>query len=152
MPKIRKSVEINVPRGRVFDFVSRLDSPEFEKLNLIEMKVEKITKGKTEKGTMFHFSNRIPGISKSIEQDSEMVEWDPPRKFATKVKNGLFEGTLFEYNFDEKGKMKTKFSATVSPIVKGVMEGMTEKDALQLLDRQWDEFGKRLKASLENHG
>lgn len=152
MPRIKKSIEINVPREKVFDFISRLDSPEYAKLNLIEMKVEKITKGKTEKGAVFRFFNKIPGTSKSIEHDSEMVEWDPPRKFAMKVKNGPLEGTLLEYVLDEKGRKKTEFAGVVNLITKGEVEGITEKDVFHLMERQWDEFVKRLKSSLENDG
>ncbi|MCL5874477.1 MAG: SRPBCC domain-containing protein [Candidatus Thermoplasmatota archaeon] len=151
MPKITKSVEINTPRENVFDFISRLDSNEYARLNLIEMKVEKVTKGKTEKGAVFRFSNKIPGTSKHTVHDSEMVEWDPPRKFTMKVKNGPLEGTILEYILDERGVGKTRFAGVVNLVTKGEVEGMAEKDVFQLMDRQWDEFVKRLKSYLENH-
>ncbi|MCL5789708.1 MAG: SRPBCC family protein [Candidatus Thermoplasmatota archaeon] len=149
MPKFTKSIDISASPGRVFDFVSKLDSSEYAKLNMIEIKVEKITKGKTAKGTIFHFSNKVPGMSKNLEQDSEMLEWDPPKKFTTMVKNGPLKGTTFEYKVEEKGEGGTKFRQTVDFKMNSSLEGISEKDAFQLLDKQWDEFVKRLKSAVE---
>ena len=151
MPKFTKSIDISTSPERVFDFVSKLDSTEYAKLNMIEMKVEKITKGKTAKGTIFHFSNKVPGMSKSLEQDSEMLEWDPPKKFTTMVKNGPLKGTTFEYKVEEKGDGGTEFKGTVDFKMNSSLEGISEKDAFQLLDKQWDEFVKRLRSVLEKN-
>ncbi len=151
MPKFTKSIEIAASQEKVFHFVSKLDSTEYAKLNMIEMKVEKITKGKTGKGTVFHFSNKVPGMSKNLEQDSEMIEWDPPRKFATEVRNGPLKGTTFQYSIEEKGNGNTMFKGTVDFKMNGSVEGITSKDAFQLLDKQWEEFVKRLKSVLERN-
>ena len=149
MQKITKSVEIKAPAEKVFAFVSYSASPDWLKLSVSPMKVEKVTKGKTEKDTIYHFSVQLPGTSQWVEHDLRIVEWDPPRKLVNTVINGPFAGMRFCHHIVETAEGSVKYTGTVEYTFPNDIEGLTEKSANELLEHQNEEFVNRLKAILE---
>lgn len=147
--KITKSVEIKAPAEKVFAFVSDSASPDWLKLSVSPMKVEKVTKGKTEKDTIYHFSVQLPGTSQWLEHDLRIVEWDPPRKLVNTVINGPFAGMRFCHHIAETAEGSVKYTGTVEYTFPNDIEGLTEKSANELLEHQNEEFVNRLKAILE---
>jgi uncharacterized protein YndB with AHSA1/START domain len=102
MTRIEKTIEMRVPIEKVFEFISDPENIIQHKLGpddlIKEAKIERLTKGSIGKGSIWHWRAKLGG--RILGWDDEYIEWEPPRRWATEQKGGVFKkwGTMYKFD------------------------------------------------------
>jgi ligand-binding SRPBCC domain-containing protein len=89
-----------VPRGlqEVFAFFSEAENLEAITPSWLHFKIIAVTPEPMQQGTLIRYSLRLHGIS--LRWTSEIVEWDPPRRFVDLQLSGPYKLWRHEHRFD----------------------------------------------------
>ncbi len=138
--KIERTIDIAAPREDVFDLISRVEA--FENYSSIIKKISKIGL------KSYRWKIQFAGVD--LEWDSEIAEYEKPRRFAWSSVGGLKNSGSYDLEATDNGT-RVHFTMECDPPVH-VLERLTSFLIGSLMDSIAKELLDNVKAVLEGKG
>lgn len=94
------SQKVPRPLPEVFDFFSRAENLEVLTPSWLNFKILEVSPQPVRQGTLINYSLRVHGIA--FKRTSEIVEWEPPRRFVDVQLRGPYKLWRHEHCFEAR--------------------------------------------------